>query len=71
MADPSEITEADELLAVIAKLSQEHRERAEEIKRLTVHAVRDLGALRYAAAAAAAVSRPTLNAWLDAEEAQK
>jgi len=66
--DYAAITNADELIDEIAKLADEHRELGELIKQLTVHAVRDLGAKKLTAAAAAAVSRPTLYAWLDEEE---
>lgn len=66
--DYDAITDADELLAAIAKLAAEQADRASLIKQLAVHAVRDLGAPRVGTAIAAAISRPTLNAWLASDE---
>ena len=69
MSDAYEtITDPDELVDVITKLADEQQDRAELIKQLTIHAVRDLGARKVTAAAAAAVSRPTLDAWLNADD---
>jgi len=59
------ITDPEDLLDAIEKLSDEAKGLNATIKAQTIRAVHHLGARRVAAAAAAAISRPTLNAWLD------
>ena len=62
------ITDPDKLLKVIEDLADEQLERAGLIRELTIHAVRDLGVQKIAAAAAADISRPTLDAWLGTDK---
>ena len=64
MTSLSQITDPEDLLDAITDLADQSKRLNEEIKAQTIRAVHDLGARRYAAAAAACVSRPTLNAWL-------
>lgn len=60
------ITDPEALLDEIEKLADEKSRLEILIREQTVRAVHHLGAKRMGAAAAANISRPTLNAWLDA-----
>lgn len=66
MADKiTELTDVEELLDAITALADERMRLDRIIKEQSLRAI-ELGARRYSTSAAAAVSRPTLNAWIDA-----
>lgn len=68
MGTQEQVEAAEKLLAEIQQLADKHADYAERIKLMSIRAVDELGAARIRTAAAAKVSRPTLNAWLKENE---
>ena len=64
MRTDAEIQNSEDFLDELESLATTRSDLAEQIKAHAIRAVREFGATRMSTAAAANVSRPTLNSWL-------